>query len=122
MVELWQPELAKLGVKLNVKLLPWEAMWASTKTDPEKAQDIFLAYSIPAYVTPYDPLFTFFHTEEQINTNWAYYYNPKFDDLIDQANEVLGADPAKAEQMFEQSQKILHDDAVVLLAGDLNAI
>jgi peptide/nickel transport system substrate-binding protein len=122
MVELWQPALAKLGVKLNVKLLPWEAQWASTKTDPEKAQDVFLAYSIPTYVTPYDPLFIFFHTEQQTNTNWAYYSNPEFDDLIDKANEMLGSDPAKAEQMFKQSQQLLNDDAVALLAGDTNSI
>jgi peptide/nickel transport system substrate-binding protein len=122
MVEMWQPELAKLGVKLNVKLLPWEAQWASTKTDPQKAQDIFLAYMIPTFVTPYDPLFIFFHTEQQINTNWAYYYNPKFDDLIDKGNEMLGSNPAKAEQMFKQAQEMLSDDAVALLAGDTNSI
>lgn len=122
LVDLWQPELTKLGIKLNVKLLPWEAQWASTKTDPEKAQDIFLATWIPTFVTPYDPLFNLFHTEEQTNTNWSYYHNPKFDDLIDKANALLGSDPTKAEAMFIQSQQMLHDEAVMLLAGDINRI
>lgn len=121
MVDLWQPELAKLNIKLNAKLLPWDAQWASTKTDPNKAQDLFGATWIPTYITPYDALFNLFHSEEQTAFNWAYYRNPQYDALIDKANEMLGSDPKNAEGMFRDAQKMLMDDAVVLMACDLGA-
>ena len=119
MVDVWQPELNKLGIKINTKLLPWDAQWESTKTDPMKAQDIFAAGWTPTYVTPYDALFNLFHSEEKTAFNWGYYKNPDYDKLIDKANDLLGSDPKTAEDMFKQAQKIIMDDAVILLACDI---
>ncbi|MBI3763608.1 MAG: ABC transporter substrate-binding protein, partial [Chloroflexi bacterium] len=108
--ELWKAELDKLGVKLNLQPLAWEAQWDLGKGDPAKAQDVFAMYSWPTYVTPYDSLFNMFHSEEKPLFNLGYYNNPKFDALIDDANQLSGADKAAAGKKFQEAQKMLVDD------------
>jgi peptide/nickel transport system substrate-binding protein len=117
--ELWQPELAKLGITLIPKPLTWDAQWALAKSDPDKAQDILETMWFPTYVTPYDFLFNLFHSEEQTNFNFAYYDNPKYDQMIDEANVLLGTDKAEAERMFQQAQQLLMDDAVAIFLCDI---
>lgn len=117
--ELWHPELAKLGIKLIPKPLTWDAQWAMAKSDPDKAQDVLETMWFPTYVTPYDILFNLFHSEDQTNFNFAYYDNPKYDEMINKANDLLGTDKAAAERMFQDAQQLLMDDAVALFLGDI---
>jgi len=116
--ELWKAELAKLGVTLNLQPLAWEAQWDRGKGDPAKAQDIFVMYWWPTYVTPYDFLFNMFHSEEETLFNLGYYNNPAFDEKIDQANELSGSDKAGAEVIFKEAQKSLVEDAAALFFFD----
>lgn len=118
MAELWKPELAKLGITLNLKPLTWDAQWALGKSSPDKAQDIFGTMWFPGYPTPYDFLFPLFHSEEQTLFNFAYWGNPKYDELVDKANQALGVDRAAAEQMFKDAQKILLDEATAVFIAD----
>jgi peptide/nickel transport system substrate-binding protein len=111
MAELWKAELAKIGVDLKIRAMSWEAQWDLAKSDPERAQDIFVMYWWPTYPTPYDFLFSMFHSEDQPFFNLSYYSNPRFDRTIDKANELLGTDKAEAEQMFVEAQKMLYEDA-----------
>lgn len=120
--ELWQPELAKLGIKLVPKALTWDAQWAFSKSDPDKAQDVVTMMWFPTYVTPYDFLFNLFHSEEHTNFNFAYYGNPKFDEMIDKANEMMGTDKAAAGKMFQQAQQVLMDDAVAIFMSDIKDV
>ncbi|HLB49570.1 MAG TPA: ABC transporter substrate-binding protein [Anaerolineales bacterium] len=116
--ELWKAELAKLGVTLNLQPLAWEAQWNLGRGDPANAQDIFVMYWWPTYVTPYDFLFNMFHSEASTLFNLGYYGNPKFDEMIDTANELSGSDKAGAERMFQEAQKMLVDDAASLFFFD----
>jgi peptide/nickel transport system substrate-binding protein len=117
--ELWRAELAKIGVDLEVQGLAWEAQWDMAKTNPETAQDIFAFYWWPTYVTPYDFLFSLFHSEDEPFFNLGYYNNPEFDQLIDQANEVSGTDIEEASRMFAEAQQMLIDDAAAIFIVDL---
>ena len=109
--ELWKAELAKLGIEMELQGLNWEAQWDMGKSDPQKAQDVFVMYWWPDLISPYSFLYSMFHSEDETLFNLGYYKNPKFDEMIDQANEVTGVDRAKAEQMFIDAQKMLIDDA-----------
>jgi peptide/nickel transport system substrate-binding protein len=109
--ELWKPELAKLGIDLEVRPMAWEAQWGLAKGSPEKAQEVFAFYWWPTYVTPYDWLVSIFHSEDEPFFNLSYYKNPRFDRLIDQANTLIASDSDQAEEMFGQAQEILVDDA-----------
>jgi peptide/nickel transport system substrate-binding protein len=108
--ELWKAELAKLGVDLEIRSMSWEAQWDLGKSDPAKAQDIFVMYWWPTYPTPYDFLFSMFHSEDQPLFNLGYYSNPDFDKTIDKANVTLGTNREQAEQMFVAAQKMLYRD------------
>jgi len=117
--ELWQAELAKLGINLEVQALNWEAQWDLAKSDPQSAQDVFVMYWWPDYVSPYSFLFSMFHSEDDILFNLGYYRNAEFDDLIDNANALSGSDRQKAEEMFVQAQEILIEDVASLFFYDV---
>jgi peptide/nickel transport system substrate-binding protein len=111
MAELWKAELDKIGVDLNIRAMSWEAQWDLAKSDPEQAQEIFVMYWWPTYPTPYDFLFSMFHSEDQPFFNLSYYSNSEFDQTIDQANELLGTNKAEAEERFVEAQRMLYEDA-----------
>lgn len=120
--ELYRAELARLGINLKVTEMSWEDQWSLAMGEPEKAQDILVMYWWPTYVTPYDFLFNMFHSEEKILFNLCYYSNPKFDEKIDKANELMGTDREQAEKLFFEAQEILVEDAPALFLVDLDNI
>lgn len=117
--ELWKADLETLGITLDVEGLAWEAQWSLGKTDPKTAQDIFLFYWWPDYVTPYSFLYSMFHSENPPNFNLGYYSNPQFDKLIEQGNQISGSDKAKATDLFSQAQQMLVDDSAAIFILDL---
>lgn len=117
--ELWKAELARLNINLTVQGMAWEAQWDLAKSDPAKAQDVFVMYWWPDYVSPYSFLFNMFHCEEEILFNLGYYCNPQFDEMIDRANELSGSDRAEAERLFIEAQKILIEDAASMFFYDV---
>jgi peptide/nickel transport system substrate-binding protein len=117
--ELWKAELAKLGINLEVRGMEWEPQWDLSMSDPMAAQDIFVMYWWPTWITPYDFLFNMFHCEEEILFNLGYYCNPEFDELIDKGNELAGTDRAEAERLFIEAQEILIEDAAAAFFYDL---
>ena len=60
-----------------------------------------------------------FHTEEEIVWNLAYYYNPKYDQMIDEGFAITGTDRKKAEELYFQAQQIIVDDAPAIFMLDL---
>ena len=112
--ELWKAELAKVGINLEVRGLNWEAQWDLAKSDHQAAQDVFVMYWWPDYVSPYSFLYSMFHSEEEILFNLGYYRNPEYDEMIDTANALSGSDRKTAEQLFIDAQKILIEDVASL--------
>ena len=117
--ELWRAELAKIGVDLELSGLAWEAQWDLGMGDPMEAQDVFAFYWWPTYVTPYDFLFSMFHSEDEPFFNLGYYNNADFDTLIDSGNEISGVDREQATQDFIEAQKMLIDEAAAIFILDL---
>lgn len=117
--ELWKAELAKLGINLELQGLNWEAQWDLARSDPEKAQDVFVMYWWPDYVSPYSFLYSMFHSEDEPLFNLGYYSNPDFDEAIDQGNALSGSDRERAEELFIQAQEMLIEDAAALFFYDV---
>ncbi len=117
--ELWKADLATLGITLDTEGLAWEAQWALGKNDPTTAQNIFLFYWWPDYVTPYSFLYSMFHSENPPNYNLGYYSNADFDKLIEQGNQVSASDRTKATDLFDQAQQMLVDDSSAIFIVDL---
>ena len=116
--ELWKANLAQLGITLTLQPMAWEAQWQLAKADPATAQDIFVMYWWPTYVTPYDYLLNLFHSEESPVYNLGYYANPAFDALIDEAATLSGTDRARAEAMFIEAQRMVIADAAAVFMLD----
>lgn len=113
--ELWRADLAKIGISLDVRGFTWEAQWDLAQNDPENAQDIFIMYWWPSYVTPHDFLFSMFRTEEAPFFNLGYYSNEEVDGLIDLGAELSGPDRAQAIDLFQQAQQIIRDEAATVM-------
>lgn len=116
--ELYKSELAKLNIELEIRGMPWDSQWEMAKGPAENRQDIFVMYWWPDLPSPYSFLYSTFHSEDEPLFNLAYYKNPEFDRLIDEANEITSTDFARAEQMFIDAQRILLEDAVSLFIYD----
>ncbi|MCI4371341.1 MAG: ABC transporter substrate-binding protein [Thermoplasmata archaeon] len=108
--ELYKEKLATLGVTLNVRGMPWEQQWALAKTDPATAQDVFVMYWWPTYVTPYDFLFNMFSYASYAFFNLGYYNNSAFDTKINDAVTLEATNPAQALTEYSQAQTMLYND------------
>jgi peptide/nickel transport system substrate-binding protein len=121
--ELYKTELAKLGIEVEIRSMPWDSQWEMAKSlNAADRQDIFVMYWWPDMPSPYSMLYSTFHSEEQPSFNLCYYKNPAFDKLIDDANELSGSDRATAEGMFIEAQNMLMDDAPAIAAFDRQSV
>ncbi|WP_432349699.1 ABC transporter substrate-binding protein (plasmid) [Shinella yambaruensis] len=116
--ELWKANLETLGITLTLQPMAWEAQWQLGKSDPKAAQDIFVMFWWPTFVTPYDYLFNLFHTEEKPNFNLGYYSNPEVDAKIDEAAKLSGTDRPRAEALFIEAQRTVIEEAAAVFMVD----
>ncbi len=116
--ELWKANLEQLGINLTLQPMAWEAQWEMAKADPAAAQDIFVMYWWPTYVTPYDYLVSLFRSEEAPNYNLGYYANPEVDALIDSGATLAGTDRAGAEAAFKAAQRKIVEEAAAVFILD----
>ena len=117
--ELWKAELAKLGINLEIQPMTWEAQWELGQSDPENAQDIFVMYWWPDFVSPISWLYSMYRTEDETLFNLGYHKNAQFDELIDTADAISGSDREQATAMFIEAQEILVNDAVSVFFYDV---
>lgn len=119
--ELYKGELSKIGVNLEIRSMPWESQWEMARgTDVSSQQDIFFMYWWNDLATPYSYLYSLFHSEEDPLYNLAYYSNPKFDEMIDDAQAETAIDIVKAEKEFIDSQELLMEDNPAIFMYDKN--
>ena len=117
--QLWQEQLATLGITLNVRAMPWDQQWGEAKANPAAAQDIFVMYWWPTYVTPFDFLYNMFSTDSYAFFNLGYYSNPTFDDLINAASSEEATSPATALADYRAAQVMLFNDCPGLGVVDM---
>jgi len=119
--ELWKAELAKLGVELEIRGMPWEAqIGLGAAEDPNERQDILLFYWWPDYSDPHSFLSAMFETQP-ISFNFSYYSNPVFDALINAAKEKALFDREAATDMYVEAQNILMADAAGVGIFDMSS-
>jgi len=118
--ELMKAEYKKLGIDLEIKGMEWDAQWALAKSDPTKAQHIFVMYWWPTILSGYDFLVNCFHTEPTIFFNDAYYYNSTFDDLIDTGYAEEATNATHAMELYEEAQEMLIDDCPAIFFYDVD--
>ena len=120
--EVWKANLASIGVNLELEPLTWDSRWEKAKSDPEQAQDVFVMFWFPTYVTPYDFLFSVFHSEEEPFFNLGYYSNETFDSLIDDGDALSGVDRDGAIELFQEAQRILIEEDAAIFMLDVPSV
>jgi peptide/nickel transport system substrate-binding protein len=118
--ELIRIKLAEIGINVEVRPMSWDEQWSLAQTgweNPSVAQDLFIMYWWPTYITPYDFLYNMYSSESKL-FNLAYYVNPQFDKLINEANYWEGIDPKKSLQLYYEAQKLIYNDVPVIPLWD----
>ncbi len=115
--ELCKTSLAKIGVEINVNPNPTRFELARSP-DPNDAQDVYLFWWWPTYVTPYDYLFSMFHSFDSPVYNFCYLNDPEIDDWIDEGAMYQATDRDKAIELFGQAQEKLVEEAVAIFFFD----
>lgn len=118
--ELWVFPASEIGIELETRGMTYSAMWEYCKQDPQTAQNITIQQWWPTYTTPFDPLFSMFHCEDETLYNLSYYCNPDYDALIDEGDALTGTDRDTADQLFQDAQKILVEECPAVWVMDLD--
>ena len=119
LAELYKSDLGKIGVEVELRGMPWESQWELSKsTKVEDRQDMMTLRWWPTYCDPYDWSYSLFHTQEYIQYNLSYWESAKFDQLVDQANEISVAERDKSVDMYHQAQQVLIDESPALFVYD----
>jgi peptide/nickel transport system substrate-binding protein len=122
LAELFKSDLAKIGVEVELRGMPWESQWELSKsTKADDRQDMMTLRWWPSYCDPYDWAYSLFHTQEYIQYNLAYWENSEFDQLVDQATEVSVLEREKSIAMFHQAQQIMIDENPAIFVYDKNS-
>jgi peptide/nickel transport system substrate-binding protein len=106
----------ELGIAVELNPQGWEMLrdiargiWESPETTPH----IIIADWWPTILSPYDYLYTMFHSESR-EWNFAGYENAEFNKLIEEAWALEGVDYEKAMEMYAQAQRIIYEEAVAV--------
>ncbi len=119
--DLIKSTLAKIGINVEVRPMSWEEQWSLAQSgwdNPNAAQDLFIMYWWPTYITPFDFLYNMFHSSSK-SFNLGYYTNSEFDKTIEDAVYWEGIDPVKSLQLYYKAQKMLYDDVPAIPLWDM---
>ena len=123
MFEIFQAELAKLNVTMELLDDTWPALvkratdWGATR-DAGTAVHMF-GYFRPMFIpTPYDFLFQMYHSEAfptKGGRNFTYYSNPEYDRLIN--DSVVSLDAPREQRQLRQAAELVWKDAAIVVNG-----
>ena len=109
-----QEQLAKIGIKVNVKRVP-DADMATALYKRPRPFDVITYNWLHNQPHILDPLTALYASANDASTNWAGYKNPRFDKLHD---EVIGeTDEAARESTLRELQQIVAEDVPYLVHG-----
>jgi peptide/nickel transport system substrate-binding protein len=105
--EVIQSDLAKIGIKVNIVSYEWATY---LEEGSQGKHDLMLMGWTGVMADPDNFLFPNLHSSNATvpASNYAFYQNPQFDALIEQAREEYDQD--KRAELYEQAQKIFHED------------
>jgi peptide/nickel transport system substrate-binding protein len=119
--DLIKSSLGKIGINVEIRPMSWEEQWALAQSgwdNPQAAQDLFIFYWWPDYISPFDYLFNMFHSESK-SFDLCYYNNPEFEKIIEEAVYWEGINRTKSLELYYRAQKILYDDAPAVALWDM---
>lgn len=108
--QLLQQDLAKIGVRLRLKVVSWPAFLAlQQRPDGAAMSQGNWQLDFPDPSSVFEPVFTTSAIAPEGSLNTAFYSNPHLDDLVARAH--LEMDPAKRRALYREADAIVCDDA-----------
>ena len=108
----------QIGVDVTIQSMDWAQQWELAKTDPAKAQDMFLLLYWPTYSDAGgDNMYSMFYGAKDAphlnvtNFNLSYWYDEKYNALWDEANALSGTDTAASLAKYTEAQNLMVDQA-----------
>jgi ABC-type transport system substrate-binding protein len=108
--QLLQQDLAKIGIRLELKLVSWPAFLAMQERPGGAAMsqgNWEMDYPDPSSL--FDPLFTTSAIAPELTYNSAFYSNPHFDEIVGRARGEPDADTRRG--LYREANEILCDEA-----------
>ncbi|MEM1701715.1 MAG: ABC transporter substrate-binding protein [Desulfurococcaceae archaeon] len=118
--EYLKSRLVDLGINVILVPRPWSQLKDIAKNiwdNPEETPHLILADWWPTILSPYDYLYTMFHSESK-EWNFAGYENPEFDELIDTAWRYEGSNYEEAMRLYHDAQGMIFEEAVAVNLWD----
>lgn len=120
--ELFQTELKKIGIALEIQGMSWESQLQLAKNiKPENRQDILMMTWWADIINPRSWLYSLFHSQASIGYNVSYLKSQKLDTMIDRANLLEITNKPKAIHLIHQAQQLIHDEAVAIALYELKS-
>ena len=109
---------------VNLQPLLFDQQWAKAKGAPANRQDVFELLWWPGFPDGYDTLYSVFHTgvPGQPVFDLTYWSDKTYDDLVDNAFSYEPTNPAKAQQLYDQAQQILFQQAPAAYLFDADRV
>ncbi len=105
-----QQQLAKIGLRLELKVVSYPTYLAMTKRRGTVAlSPSGWSQDFPDPSDFFDPIFASNQINDEDSNNGAFYSNPKLDDLLVRARRQL--DPAVRKKMYDEADAIVCDEA-----------
>jgi peptide/nickel transport system substrate-binding protein len=109
---------AQIGVDLTIEPMQFNEQWTLAKTDPAKAQDIFVLLYWPTYSDAgADNLWSMFYGTKDAphlnatNFNLSYWYNEKYNALMDEASGLSGTDIDASLAKYTEAQNLMVEES-----------
>ncbi len=113
--QLYQVNLRRLGIELDIREMTWDNVWEKSKSSslPER-QDVLIMYWWPDYPSPSSWLWSLVHSEEDVLFNLSYINDPALDELVQEGDMLSAVDRNQAEAIFIQVQEEVIEQAYML--------
>ncbi len=103
--QLYQVNLKKLGIDLEIREMNWDNVWERSKNpDPQDRQDILVMYWWPDFPSPISWLQSLIHSEDEISFNLSYINDSELDKKIEEGDRLSATDREKSEELFREVQ------------------
>ena len=110
MVQVTQQMLAKIGIRLEIRLVNYPSFLAMRARRHEVTVGAGLwQQDYPEAGSFLEPLFTSRAISDGESNNWSFYRNPRVDDLVEGAKHEL--DAGRRKKLYSEAQAIICDEA-----------
>ena len=120
-MSLWQAQLAKVKVRLNIRQLSSGAFWDYAFNPDNDEYDVFVVTASGDVPSPY-PWLVVYTSSPYGWMPYVGYDNPEFDRLVFDAWALEATDARGANALWVEAQRLLHDDAASIFVMDAPVI